>query len=386
MIARPGYDADTRIFLALSGDLAGFDVPLRPTKDDVNAARERVEEVFADFPFVDDASRANAIALFITPELRPAVRGNVPLALIDAPQPGSGKSLVAEIVALKSTGSAACMRPAPTRDEEEWRKTLTANIRAGLPMTVFDNVDAVLESANLALALTATTWSDRVLGQSTLVTLPVRTIFVATGNNLSLGGDIPRRCYWIRIDAATPEPWRDRQYRHPDLTGWVLANRGRLLGAVLTLARAWFVADCPPSKTPILGSYEEWCRVVGGILAFASIDGFLGNLDELYEQSDPTVAAWEAFLSALLKKMPPKGFGVADVVTRLCADSELLAVLPEDLGDLDPLGKFRKQLGWAFRKRANRRYGGQAVYLVKLSVEQGVVVWCVKEKEKKEEV
>jgi hypothetical protein len=132
VIDQPGYDSVGRIFLAPSGNLDGFDVPHRPTADDVDAARALIEEVFSDFPFVDGASRANALALFITPEVRSAVRGNVPLALVDAPQAGNGKSLVAEVVALKSTGIAACMKPTPTRDEEEWRKTLTATIRAGV--------------------------------------------------------------------------------------------------------------------------------------------------------------------------------------------------------------------------------------------------------------
>jgi hypothetical protein len=381
VIDQPGYDSVSRIFLAPSGNLDGFDVPHRPTADDVDAARALIEEVFSDFPFVDGASRANALALFITPEVRPAVRGNVPLALVDAPQAGNGKSLVAEVVALKSTGIAACMKPAPTRDEEEWRKTLTATIRAGQSLAVFDNIDAVLESSNLALALTASTWTDRVLGQTALVTLPVRTVFVATGNNLTLGGDIPRRCYWIRLDAETAEPWRNRKYRHSDLKDWVRANRGRLLGAVLTLARAWFVAGCPAPRTPILGSFEEWCRIVGGILTFAGIEGFLGNLDELYRQADPTMAAWEAFLSALLEQMPRAGFKVADVVVRLRDDPSLRAALPEDVGDLDPLSKFQRRLGWAFRKRANRRYGDQAVHLLKIGVDHGTVVWGVEGKE-----
>ena len=217
------------------------------------------------------------------------------------------------MVAIKSTGTSAALKPAPVRDEEEWRKVLTATIQAGHGLAVFDNVDHPLASSNLALALTADTWIDRILGKTALVSIPQRTIFVITGNNLVLGGDLPRRCYWIRLDAQTSEPWRKQEYRHPNLKGWVRENRGRLLRAVLTLARAWFVAGSPSAPTPILGSFEEWCRIVGGVLAFARVKGFLGNLDELYEQSDPTLAAWEAFLSFLQSHMPTSGFKVADV-------------------------------------------------------------------------
>jgi hypothetical protein len=35
--------------------------------------------------------------------------------------------------------ASACMKPAPVRDEEEWRKTLTAAIQAGQPLVIFGN-------------------------------------------------------------------------------------------------------------------------------------------------------------------------------------------------------------------------------------------------------
>jgi hypothetical protein len=380
VVWQPGYDPTTRTFYAPSGPLDVSDVPERPTADDRDAARDLIEEVFIDFPFKDKASRANMLALFLTPELRPAIQGNIPAALLDAPQAGNGKSLLAEVVALKSTGTSACMKPAPVRDEEEWRKTLTATIQAGQPLVIFDNVDAVLQSSNLAIALTARTWTDRILGQTAQVTLPVRTIFTVTGNNLVLGGDLPRRCYWIRVDAQLSEPWRDRTFKHPKLTAWVLDNRGQLLSAILTLARAWSVAGQPSAAIPVLGSFEEWCRIIGGILDFAGIEGFLANLDELYKQSDPFMAAWEAFLAGLLEQMPKAGFKTADVVDRLRADGNCLrACLPEDLGDIDPLASFQRRLGNAFRKRVDRRYGLRNLYLVRVGSNMGVSVWGVRE-------
>ena len=132
--------------------------------DEIDGARSLIDEAILDFPFVDQASRANAFALFITPELRPAIRGNIPMGLADAPQAGSGKTLLASIVSEKTSGSAAAMRPAPIRDDDEWRKTLTATIQAGQCLTIFDNVDHVLESPSLALAVTTSAWTDRILG------------------------------------------------------------------------------------------------------------------------------------------------------------------------------------------------------------------------------
>lgn len=83
------------------------------------------------------------------------MEGNVPIALIDAPQAGTGKTLLAEVVANIHTGSNAAMKPAPGNNDEEWRKTLTALLQAGHPLTIFDNVDSVLRAPSLALAVTA---------------------------------------------------------------------------------------------------------------------------------------------------------------------------------------------------------------------------------------
>jgi hypothetical protein len=50
-----------------------------------------------------------------------------------------------------------------------------------------------------------------------------------------------------------------------------------------------------PSCDVVLGSYEEWVKVVGGILKAVGILGFLENANELYEQLDADRRAWVEF-------------------------------------------------------------------------------------------
>ena len=73
-------------------------------------------------------------------------------------------------------------------------------------MIIIDNVERELDSAALASVLTAREWTDRILGLSKMVTLPVRAIWIANGNNIKVGGDIARRCYSVRLDAKTARP------------------------------------------------------------------------------------------------------------------------------------------------------------------------------------
>jgi hypothetical protein len=154
-------------------------------------------------------SKANALALLLTPMLRSAIAGPVPLALIDAPQAGTGKSLLTQVLALIATGRSAAMMTVPAGDEET-RKKITASLLSGTSLILLDNVAAPLLAGSLAAALTTETWSDRLLGQSAMVTLPQKVTWVATGNNIALGGDLARRCYWVRLDAQTSHTRQDK--------------------------------------------------------------------------------------------------------------------------------------------------------------------------------
>src|SRR5262249_30619149 len=124
-------------------------------------------------------------------------------------------------------------------------------------MVVYDNVVHQIKSAQLSKALTAEIWADRILGRNASVSLPVNCSWIATGNNIRLGGDIPRRCYWVQMDAKCARPSERTGFRHNPLKDWVRANRPALVSALLTLARAWFAADCPTPAVPVLGSFES---------------------------------------------------------------------------------------------------------------------------------
>src|SRR5262245_56979558 len=187
---------------------------LMPPMDDFsNSLLALLEEAMGEFPYVDAASKANALALFLTPILRTAIAGPVPLALIDAPQAGTGKSLLTRLLATIVTGRSAAIMTAPASDEE-FRKKITSHLLSGTSLMLFDNIEGPLRAGSLAAALTTETWSDRILGQSAMVTLPQKVTWTATGNNLAVAGDLARRCYWIRLDAQTSRPWQRTGFRY----------------------------------------------------------------------------------------------------------------------------------------------------------------------------
>ena len=134
----------------------GFDMPVvpdKPTSGDLQVARAKIADALQDFPFVDDAkgrekvsaSYANALGMFLTLVAYPAIEGHVPLALVDAPQAGTGKGLLADAACAVSTGNTVAVMP-PPKDDEEWRKRILSCLLAGNTIMVVDNVERRLES------------------------------------------------------------------------------------------------------------------------------------------------------------------------------------------------------------------------------------------------
>ena len=153
-------------------------------------------------------------------------------------------------------------------DDEEWRKRVTAKLRQIPSIVLIDNLRQKLDSSAVAAALTAPFWEDRILGVSEMARLPIRCVWIATGNNPEFSNEMARRIVRIRLDAHVERPWQREGFRHPDLMTWVRANRARLVAACLTICRAWIAAG-RPRGTRTIGSYENWAQTLGGVLEVA---------------------------------------------------------------------------------------------------------------------
>ncbi len=364
IISAPGYDAATLLYHTPAPGLNVPPVADSPSAADAQKARMWLhEEVLSDFPWVSDADLANYLALLITPIVRPAIRGQVPLCLLDKPTPGSGASLLSDLVSLVALGQTAAKMTAPEGmdNENEWRKRITAALTDGPALIVIDNLDDALASSALSAALTTSRWKDRILGQSRMITLPVRCTWAATGNNIRLRGDIARRSYRVRIDAALEQPWTRKNFRHPNLTDWVTEHRGELLAAVLTMARAWYVAGQPEASERMrtIGSFEQWQTTVGGILAFAGVSSFLGNQDSVTEALDESVREWRAFFRAWHDLHGEKLMTVRELTHLSAALPHLLDAMPDSVAfDCTKLDSSRIRLGKALQKHQDRMFGG----------------------------
>ena len=180
------------------------------------------------------------------------------------------------------------------------------------------------------------------------------------------------------MDARMARPWlRDRNdFKHPDLPTWVSNNRGEILAAILTIARAWVAAGMPEAQgLPNLGGYESYCQVVGGVLAYMGIKGFLSNLDDMYNETDTDTPQWEGFLETWHDVLGDSPLTATELVGHIHDNADLRAALPDVMADVDTRNYCRR-LGIALAKKKGVRYP-HGLSIVKAGQYNRAVKWKV---------
>jgi putative DNA primase/helicase len=174
-----------------------------------------------------------------------------------------------------------------------------------------------------------------------------------------------RRTIRIRIDTGSEQPWtRDpTSFRHADLRSWASERRADLVAACLTIVSAW-IAEGNPAGSATLGMFEDWARVMSGLLEVVGVHGFLANAAEFYEAMAEDDQAFAAFVAVWAVKFPDKAVGVAEL--------HAIAVDHLDLGSGTDRSQ-RTHLGNILRKNRDRRFGD---YFVKrMDPHQGAAQW-----------
>ena len=214
----------------------------------------------------------------------------------------------------------------------------------------------------MAAFITADAMIDRVLGKSESIRIPNRALFLLTGNNLSLAGDLPRRVMICRIDPETDQPFA--RVFDLDPLAHTLENRMALLAAACTLIRARFThaMELAPGK---LASFEAWDYLVRQTVCWIDTQldpGMFGDpmtLVRKAQAADPEADMLFALLDALRERFGNAEFSAKAVLTD--AKASAYGFLPNtELADaLRDIGGDRavtssKSLGRVLKNREGR--------------------------------
>ena len=367
VLEKSGYDTGTGLYLV--SDQGSPEVPKWPSRADAEAALQILLAPFSEFPFVSEEDRAVHVACILTAIQRPLLRA-CPIFGYSAPAQRSGKSLLAESVAIVATGKPAAAT-AISGNPEEIRKMITSVLREGHSIINLDNIEHPLTSPDLAKAITQPEYQDRALGANRMLRLPTSVLWTATGNNLSFRRDLSSRALLCRIDAQMESP-EARTFQIKHLRDFLERDRNRLLAAALTILRAYHVAGRSRQQLKPWGGFEDWSASIREPLVW------LGLADPCKTRSsvladDPEREESLVTLRALHREFEDDEFTAKEIV-RHCESYTLRAAIEAvALGRKHEIDS--RKLGWWLRKNHDRIIGG--LKLESAGTESGSARWRV---------
>lgn len=350
LILEEGYHRESGILYQPPADLRG--VAPRGT---VEGALALLDDLFVDFNFERPSDKAHLYALLLQPMFRELIDGPTPLYRFEAPQPGTGKTLLFETCAKLLFESGFPFITAPGSDEE-WSKALLGHLMNAPEALLLDNCHD-LRSQHLAAALTAWPyWTGRVLYKQGSFHVPVRNLWAATINNPEFSEEIYRRTVRIRIvPGDTERPETREGFRHDPILEYVIESRRELTEALLTLALA-AQARMKPFTARRLGSYEAWARMLGGALEAIGVEHFLEReQDDMAE--DRQEVAWREFVTLWAHKLGGAEYRVRELLD-IAQQTDLYLGTGADLSQQNRLGRLlmahRGKMSGGFRLVAGR--------------------------------
>lgn len=376
LILKSGYDKKSGLFVDYQGE--PVHVIDNPTRDDALAALALLKQPLKDFPFLEEIDRSVILAAMLTAVVRRSVSTS-PMFAFDAPIMGSGKSLLSDMVAMLATGRKAIV-VSQGRDEAEDEKRFGALLMRGVPLINLDNIERAISGEMLCSMLTQEQVSARVLGQSTIMDLPTNITILATGNNLTFKGDMVRRVLLARLDPQSERP--DERKFDVDLNEWIPANRHRLLGAVLTILRAYIYAGKPKQDITAYGSFDEWNNLIRASLVWLDVADPMKTRERI-EESDPIKQTLGSVLSLWHAAYGSQAKTTAEVVhdydINVDLKQALIDVAINKRGDaIDP-----KRLGQWIKRFLNRVQGDLRFEKSGVDGNTHKVFWKVSKIEKK---
>ncbi|MEX5726679.1 hypothetical protein Ga0609869_000032 [Rhodovulum iodosum] len=298
LIITPGYHKSGFYYAPPEG----LDVPRPPrkiTEEHLAEARETILDIFVNFE-MDGVSRAeleeavlrllgnkkwgsgegatavppsflSAVGFLLEQIVRPMINGPVMPLLISKTARRAGGGLLATVMQTVIRGTAG-MRPL-AGNEEERRKAILAALSSGTSVIAWDNLPTgrTINSPTLATLFTEGLYIDRELKTSVERAIPVRASFMLVGNRPPFSDELMQRLSLLELLPQTAAPEKRTGWKHPDLQAHVEENRGRILGALLVLVKHWLNEGQPkPKHPPVIGRFERYRHVIGGILEAAS--------------------------------------------------------------------------------------------------------------------
>ncbi len=355
ILQEPGFDFESGLLYDPRG-VEYAPVPEAPSRDQAVEALDVLMRPFREFPFADAVAKSVLVTAALTALIRRSLP-TAPMFAVDAPTAGSGKTYIAQTIGIIATGHIPTLIAQGKSDEEDEKRISTVLI-AGDPIVVVDNCERTISGDALCGVLTAETWGARILGKSELAKVPTNTLFMATGNNLVVAGDMARRILVCRLDPRMENP-EQAEYDFDPRTE-AAEHRTEIVSAGLTILRAFITADRPKQSKP-LGSFSEWNLVRDAVIWLGLPDPAITV--ERNKVDDPLKSELSNLLELWVAALGEKKVGLADIgIEAEQSRSSQINELYQALSSMTRNGQFNtKSIGRLLRKHIDRIVNGRAL-------------------------
>lgn len=355
ILQEPGFDFESGLLYDPRG-VEYAPVPEAPSRDQAVEALDVLLRPFREFPFADAVAKSVLVTAALTALIRRSLP-TAPMFAVDAPTAGSGKTYIAQTIGIIATGHIPTLIAQGKSDEEDEKRISTVLI-AGDPIVVVDNCERAISGDALCGVLTAETWGARILGKSELAKVPTNTLFMATGNNLVVAGDMARRILVCRLDPRMENP-EQAEYDFDPRTE-ATEHRTEIVSAGLTILRAFITAGRPKQSKP-LGSFNEWNLVRDAVIWLGLPDPAITV--ERNKVDDPLKSELSNLLELWVTALGEKEVGLADIgIEAEQSRSPQINELHQALASMTRNGQFNtKSIGRLLRKHIDRIVNGRAL-------------------------
>ncbi len=355
VVTRPGYDAAAAIWLEWQGPPVDLEAVTLALEHEVLAR-------LLDYPFVDEADRAHALGLILTPLLRPAIEGPTPLHTLISTGPGTGKTYFCRSVGVVAEGTEPSMRGFDDWSSEAARQ-LTTYLLSCPTLLVLDNLPTGTRvgGSDLHRCLTADgPIGLRPIGAGEERMVDVMCTWIATANNPDFDDEMVRRTIPIRLHHLPGRKWMT-----PNLIAWILEHRTLVLACLLRLVQRWVEAGRPaPSR--VRDGYLAWSQVVGGVVEHAGLGPWLHPSHEVVSTErgewSELLGRWPRDSAGRYLDLRPKG------VLQVMKDLDLHTLL-DSIAGKSPESRLGRLL--ASTARGGRSHDGYRLEVVPVSGGKG---------------
>jgi hypothetical protein len=320
VITEPGWNAATGMILDPPADMPA--IPHKPTKAAAAAAVKVLLRPFRgyleDNPDVEPVLAAAAL----TAALRASLPTS-PAIVLDGNTIGAGKGKAARALVILAVGGLPAVIP-EGHNEEETEKRIAAAIMQGAPALLLDNLQRTLASTTLESILTDPIARIRKFGSlSDDVITECRALVLITANNATLRRDLLRRTLPVRLVVPHENP--ERRHFDFDPVDEARRDRGKLLAAAFTIAKAWHLERARPEHAGIrdktLGSFEVWADLVAGAVEWLTGANPIDVIEDRKDRDDAAQAE-RGMIAQLADAFPDgEGFTAAEAGSKLGSEA-----------------------------------------------------------------